>query len=150
MSAVPDDGPPTCADCGEVGVPPRVEYDDLQAAVLCVPCLLKRPDPDVGPTRHDADHTPWPEPMQETAFHGLAGEIVREIEPHSEADPAAILAQFLAGVGNAVGRAPARSGPCPGSGRTSPTPPRVAPATPPTRRRAAGAGARPARAAGRL
>jgi hypothetical protein len=44
--------------------------------------------------------------MQETAFHGLAGEIVREIEPHSEADPAAILAQFLAGVGNAVGRSP--------------------------------------------
>ncbi len=46
-------------------------------------------------------------PLGEEAFHGLAGEIVRAIEPHSEADPAAILAQFLAAVGNAIG-----SGPC--------------------------------------
>src|SRR5689334_4480798 len=46
-------------------------------------------------------------PLGEDAFHGLAGEIVRAIEPHSEADPAAILVQFLAAVGNAIG-----SGPC--------------------------------------
>ncbi len=46
-------------------------------------------------------------PLGEEAFHGLAGEIVRAIEPHSEADPAAILVQFLAAVGNAIG-----SGPC--------------------------------------
>lgn len=46
------------------------------------------------------------EPLGEDAFHGLAGEIVREIEPHSEADPAAILVQFIAAFGNAVGRGP--------------------------------------------
>jgi hypothetical protein len=46
------------------------------------------------------------EPLGEDAYHGLAGEIVREIEPHSEADPAAILAQFLAAFGNDVGRGP--------------------------------------------
>jgi hypothetical protein len=45
-------------------------------------------------------------PLGEDAFHGLAGEIVRAIEPHSEADPAAILAQFLVAVGNAVGPGP--------------------------------------------
>lgn len=45
-------------------------------------------------------------PLGEEAFHGLAGEIVRQIEPHSEADPAAILVQLLAAVGNAVGSGP--------------------------------------------
>jgi 5S rRNA maturation endonuclease (ribonuclease M5) len=29
----------------------------------------------------------WPDPPAEAAFHGLAGDIVRTIEPHSEADP---------------------------------------------------------------
>ncbi len=49
---------------------------------------------------------PWPEPLAPEAFHGLAGEIVRTIEPHSEADPAAILIQLLVAFGNAVGRGP--------------------------------------------
>jgi hypothetical protein len=30
----------------------------------------------------------WPEPLGEAAFHGLAGDIVRVIEPHTEADRA--------------------------------------------------------------
>jgi hypothetical protein len=46
------------------------------------------------------------EPLSDDAFYGLAGEIVRKIEPHSEADPAAILTQFLGAFGNAVGRGP--------------------------------------------
>jgi Protein of unknown function (DUF3987) len=46
----------------------------------------------------------WPELLEEPAFHGLAGEIVRTIEPHTEADPAALLIQFLVGYGNLVGR----------------------------------------------
>src|SRR5262249_45824705 len=48
---------------------------------------------------------PWPV-MEKEALHGLAGEVVRTIEPHSEADPNAILIQFLAAFGNAVGDAP--------------------------------------------
>jgi hypothetical protein len=48
----------------------------------------------------------WPEPLAEPAFHGLAGEIVRAIEPHTEADLAALLIQFLVGFGNLVGRGP--------------------------------------------
>lgn len=47
---------------------------------------------------------PWPSPLGEAAFHGLAGEIVRTIGPESEADPAALLLQFLASFGNCVGR----------------------------------------------
>src|SRR5947208_2889013 len=46
----------------------------------------------------------YPQPMDTSAFHGLAGEIVRRIEPHTEADPAALLFQLLAGFGNVVGR----------------------------------------------
>jgi len=51
------------------------------------------------------DGPPWPAPMDEAAFHGLAGEIVRRIEPHTEADSAALLVQFLIAFGNVAGRA---------------------------------------------
>jgi hypothetical protein len=47
----------------------------------------------------------WPDPPAREAYHGLAGEIVAALEPHSEADPVALLAQLLAGVGNCMGRA---------------------------------------------
>jgi Protein of unknown function (DUF3987)/CHC2 zinc finger len=45
----------------------------------------------------------YPELLGPAAFHGLAGEIVRRIEPHTEADPAALLFQFLAAFGNLIG-----------------------------------------------
>jgi hypothetical protein len=45
----------------------------------------------------------WPE-IDEAAFYGLAGDLVRAIEPHTEADPIALLLQFLTTYGNAVGR----------------------------------------------
>jgi hypothetical protein len=48
----------------------------------------------------------YPPPLAEEAFHGVAGELVRTIEPHTEADPAAILIQFLVCAGSAVGRGP--------------------------------------------
>lgn len=47
---------------------------------------------------------PWPDPPNEAALRGLAGDAVRLIEPHSEADPVAILGQFLVCFGNAIGR----------------------------------------------
>lgn len=49
---------------------------------------------------------PWPAPLRATAFHGLAGDFVRAIEPHSEADPAAVLLSFLVSFGNTAGRRP--------------------------------------------
>jgi hypothetical protein len=48
----------------------------------------------------------WPEPVAAEAYHGVAGQVVAMVEPHSEADPAAILAQFLVGFGNCVGPSP--------------------------------------------
>jgi hypothetical protein len=46
----------------------------------------------------------WPAPLGEAAFHGLAGEIVRRIDPHTEGDPVAVLIHLLTGIGNAIGR----------------------------------------------
>jgi Protein of unknown function (DUF3987) len=46
----------------------------------------------------------WPAPLASQAFQGIAGTIVRAIEPHTEADPAALLIQFLTGFGNLIGR----------------------------------------------
>ena len=46
---------------------------------------------------------PWPSEIKPDAFHGLAGELVELISPHSEADPVALLASFLVGFGNLVG-----------------------------------------------
>ena len=48
----------------------------------------------------------WPEPVAEEALYGLAGDIVRAIQPNTEADPAAILLNFLTYYGNVVGRDP--------------------------------------------
>jgi hypothetical protein len=48
----------------------------------------------------------WPAPLAPEAFYGLPGEIVGAIEPHSEADPAALLIQLLVALGNVIGRGP--------------------------------------------
>jgi hypothetical protein len=45
----------------------------------------------------------WPE-MDEAAYHGFAGEVVRTISPHSESDPVALLLQTLICFGNIIGR----------------------------------------------
>jgi hypothetical protein len=50
------------------------------------------------------EETPWPDPLVEKAYHGLAGELVRVLEPASEADPAALLVQALVAFGSMVGR----------------------------------------------
>src|SRR5256885_1686501 len=46
----------------------------------------------------------WPDPPAPEAFHGLAGDIVQAILPHSEADPSALLVSLLIGIGNVIGR----------------------------------------------
>jgi hypothetical protein len=45
----------------------------------------------------------WPT-LAEEAYCGLPGEIVRAIEPHTEADPVAVLMNLLCAFGNAIGR----------------------------------------------
>jgi hypothetical protein len=46
----------------------------------------------------------WPRPLGKDAYHGLTGDLARLIDPHTEADPAAIIFQFLALFGNVIGR----------------------------------------------
>src|SRR5208282_6040090 len=47
-----------------------------------------------------------PRPIDRAAYYGLAGHVVRSIAPHTEADPTAILLQYMALFGNAIGRGP--------------------------------------------
>jgi len=44
--------------------------------------------------------------MAEEAYYGLAGRVVRAIEPYSEADPVGVLTHVLLGVGSQIGREP--------------------------------------------
>ncbi|PJN50127.1 hypothetical protein PAEVO_51710 [Paenibacillus sp. GM2FR] len=48
----------------------------------------------------------WDGKLGEMALHGLAGDVVRLIDPHTEADPAALLINFLTMFGNMVGTGP--------------------------------------------
>ncbi len=56
--------------------------------------------PKTGSSRIARD---WPKPLAEQAFYGLAGQIVRAIEPHTEADPVALFVNFLTAFGSAAG-----------------------------------------------
>jgi hypothetical protein len=51
---------------------------------------------------------PFPVAMTEDAFYGISGDIVKIIEPVSEASRESILSQFLVAFGNCVGRGPCR------------------------------------------
>jgi hypothetical protein len=44
--------------------------------------------------------------LDAAAFHGVCGQIVEKILPHTEADPAALLLTLLTGLGNIIGRNP--------------------------------------------
>ncbi len=48
----------------------------------------------------------WPAPLGPVARRGLLGEFLDLVEPHTEADPAALLIQTLVAVGNVIGRKP--------------------------------------------
>jgi Protein of unknown function (DUF3987) len=67
--------------------------DELEAA---------RADNRLSPQQAEAA---WPT-MSDAAYHGVAGDVVRTIEPHSEADSVAILFQFLTCAGNIIGNCP--------------------------------------------
>jgi hypothetical protein len=60
------------------------------------------------PAEHVIPSPTAPEPpaLAEPALYGLAGLVVRSLAAHTEADPAAILLQFLAAFGNILGPAP--------------------------------------------
>jgi hypothetical protein len=59
---------------------------------------------EVGAAPRLPEPAPWPDPLGEAAYHGLAGQFVRVVSPHSEADPAALYFQFVVKAGNLLGR----------------------------------------------
>lgn len=57
------------------------------------------------PVQETEETKPLSKPLSKRkCFYGLAGEIVKTIEPHTEADSMALLLNTLAGFGNAIGR----------------------------------------------
>ena len=59
---------------------------------------------DDGVEGPDLDQS-WPM-LDGAALHGLAGDVVETLDPHTEADPAAVLVSFLVAFGTAVNAAP--------------------------------------------
>src|SRR3990167_660985 len=48
----------------------------------------------------------WPKPLADEAFYGVLGELTKAISPHTEADEAALLVNFLCAFGNVIGDKP--------------------------------------------
>jgi hypothetical protein len=69
--------------------PPHPETSDANANEADEPLPVNAP--------------PWPDPPAKEVYHGLAGQIIRTIEPASEADPVGLLVQLLVGFGNVIG-----------------------------------------------
>ena len=91
--------------------PPDDPLDEEESCLEEDACLDQEPEePDYA-----EDPEPSPAPPSQAirpptlagpALYGLAGLAVRTLAPHTEADPAAILLQFLAAFGNLAGPAP--------------------------------------------
>ncbi len=88
-----------CASCPDGGK--NVPKEEARAAIEAkfLAAQEAQATPEAAPVAS------WPELAPE-ALYGLAGDIVRAIEPHTEADPVALLGQFLVAFGNVVGRGP--------------------------------------------
>ena len=81
---------------------PPLDRDELQAIFQDI-LNRERTKRGAEETTIVTDKT-WPEPPDDAAYHGLAGRFVRIVEPHSEADPVGLLAQFLVAFGAIIGR----------------------------------------------
>lgn len=79
-------------------------FDDAQAQLAVQERFLNGLDPLLD-TVSARQPDPWPT-LNAAALYGPAGEVVRLFEPHTEADPVALLVSFLSEVGAMVGRAP--------------------------------------------
>jgi hypothetical protein len=55
-------------------------------------------------TSKRSDGDAWPRPMRAPAYHGIFGDVVGAISPHTEADPHAMLLQMLVMFGSLIGR----------------------------------------------
>jgi hypothetical protein len=91
------------AACGElqalVEAAPVIDWSTIGDATGEVP----RPAADASVVDDPIPIPEWPNPPEDVAYHGLAGAVVRLIDPSTEADPVGVLLQLLIGFGNALG-----------------------------------------------
>ena len=81
--------------------------DEAEVATIAASVAKYRVGASTVPDSRDAPLAApvWPE-LDRTALHGLAGDFVALVEPHTEADPVALLSQFLVCFGNCIGSEP--------------------------------------------
>src|SRR5205807_6863714 len=65
----------------------------------------------LGPTdavthKSSKNENTWPQEIEPSGYYGLAGDLVRLIEPHTESDSVALLTQALVAFGNLIGARP--------------------------------------------
>jgi hypothetical protein len=84
------------------------QYDDLFSEPEQAPPLTgaSPPGSQFGDQPPPPESPQWPAPLKPAAFYGIAGDVIETILPHSEADPAALLVQFLICIANLIGRVP--------------------------------------------
>jgi hypothetical protein len=74
----------------------KLSREEIRRLIGLVPADNQQSRPRAAPVE-----TPWPT-MDDDAYHGLAGDAVRALKPYTEADPVAILVQFLTCAGNII------------------------------------------------
>jgi hypothetical protein len=82
----------------------RADRADTIQAVTSADPMGSAPKPTATDSEVPIPIPEWVAPPHGAAFHGLAGQIVKVFEPHTEADPLGLLVELLIGYGNALGR----------------------------------------------
>ena len=92
----------TAALLSEASEELRRNPDKAKAIARSTAAALAYQSPEAAP---ETGRRQWPRPLSEDAYIGMAGDFVHAVEAHTEADPAAILFQFMVCFGNAIGTA---------------------------------------------
>src|SRR5689334_10411607 len=79
-------------------VVPMIGREDYSDVGTVEPEDIRSSEPTFEPTRS------YPAPLEAVAYRGLFGSLVAVLDPHTEADPTAILVQALAAFGSIIGR----------------------------------------------
>ena len=92
------------ASSGSSPGPDRSEEPSTNSFTSSSPAHSDEPNSATSSSNSSPHPLDFPPSLRREAFHGVSGQIVKMIEPHTEADPAALLVQLLASIGNIVGR----------------------------------------------
>src|ERR1700733_5000093 len=86
-------------------LPTLAEIERRTEEPLAQPPTAALPNPEPRPRPNEPQHS-LRSTFDEYALYGLAGEAVRTLAPHTEAQPEALLLQLLAAFGNVIGPGP--------------------------------------------